>query len=121
MEINILSFVLGISVVLVVGGLTVGVIGFFKAIKAKKLVEKLKVDLENPTNEIWNTIDENQKQSTNDLSTLETEIFRDFDALRKELDSRFDKTENKIKNAGVKPINESSGVSGRIGSADGNG
>jgi len=109
MEFNFISFVLGISAVLVAGGLVVGIIGFFKVIKVKKYSENLQTniynDLDKRLQPIYMTIEDNKKQASRDLQTYNQGVYADFDALKRELDSRFDKMDNKIK-AGVKPIKE---------------
>lgn len=110
MEFNFISFVLGISAVLVAGGLVVGVIGFFRTIKVKKYAENLQTNIYNDFDKfnqnIWRTIEENRSQASRDIQTYNQGVYADFDALKRELDSRFDKMDNKIKNAGVKPIKE---------------
>jgi len=110
MEINFLSFVLGISVVLVAGGLTVGVIGFFKAIRLRKKVDEnhkqVYIDFDKQNINLWTHIEENRTQASRDLQTYNQGMYADFDVLKRELDSRFDKMDNKIKNIGVKPIKE---------------
>lgn len=110
MEFNFISFVLGISVVLVAGGLTVGVIGFFKAIGLKKKVDEnhkqVYVDFDKQSQNLWTHIETNRQVASKDLQTYNQGIYSDFDALKRELDSRLDKLDNKIKTTGVKPIKE---------------
>ncbi len=110
MEINFISFILGISVVLVAGGLAVGVIGFFKIIKVKKHAENFQIniynDLDKRLQSIYTSIEENREQASRDLRAYNQGIYADFDGLKRELDSRLDKLDNKIKNYGVKPIKE---------------
>ena len=92
---DILSFVLGISVVVVIAVSVVAVIGFVKARKIEKELEHIGEDL-------YRQIERNQIDYNRRADELENNIFS-------QLDSRLDKLETKlmdtIKN-GCEPVKE---------------
>ena len=79
---EILSFVLGMSVVVVIAVSVVAVIGFVKARKIEKELESISED-------IYHLIDKNQIDFNRRADELENNIFS-------QLDSRLDKLENKL-------------------------
>jgi len=79
---EILSFVLGMSVVVVIAVSVVAVIGFVKARKIEKELESISED-------IYHLIDKNQTDFNRRADELENNIFS-------QLDSRLDKLENKL-------------------------
>jgi signal transduction histidine kinase len=79
---EILSFVLGMSVVVVIAVSIVAVIGFVKARKLEKELESISEDL-------YRLIDRNETDFNRRVDELETNIFS-------QLDSRLDKLENKL-------------------------
>jgi signal transduction histidine kinase len=79
---EILSFVLGMSVVVVIAVSVVAVIGFVKARKIEKELESISED-------IYRLIDKNETDFNRRVDELETNIFS-------QLDSRLDKLENKL-------------------------
>jgi signal transduction histidine kinase len=79
---EILSFVLGMSVVVVIAVSVVAVIGFVKARKIEKELESISED-------IYRLIDRNETDFNRRVDELETNIFS-------QLDSRLDKLENKL-------------------------
>jgi signal transduction histidine kinase len=79
---EILSFVLGMSVVVVIVVSIVAVIGFVKARKIEKELESISED-------IYHLIDKNQIDFNRRADELENNIFS-------QLDSRLDKLENKL-------------------------
>jgi signal transduction histidine kinase len=79
---EILSFVLGMSVVVVIAVSIVAVIGFVKARKIEKELESISEDL-------YRLIDRNETDFNRRVDELETNIFS-------QLDSRLDKLENKL-------------------------
>jgi uncharacterized protein HemX len=87
---NILSFILGVCAVLVVGGLTVGVVAFFKVIKLKKYVQAVEINFQHQINEANKNRESNIGSLYQSIDTKSNEIYRT-------IDSRFDKLDNKIK------------------------
>ena len=81
---EILSFVLGMSVVVVIAVSVVAVIGFVKARKIEK-------ELEHMGEDIYRQIDSNQTEFHRRTDELENHIFS-------QLDSRLDKLEQKLTN-----------------------
>jgi signal transduction histidine kinase len=79
-----LSFVLGMSVVVVIAVSVVAVIGFVKARKIEK-------ELENISEDLYRLIDRNQIDFNRRVDELENHIFS-------QLDSRLDKLEQKLIN-----------------------
>ena len=79
---DILSFVLGMSAVVVIAVSVVAVIGFVKARKIEKELESISED-------IYHLIDKNQIDFNRRADELENNIFS-------QLDSRLDKLENKL-------------------------
>ena len=79
---DILSFVLGMSVVVVIAVSIVAVIGFVKARKIEKELESISED-------IYRLIDKNETDFNRRVDELENNIFS-------QLDSRLDKLENKL-------------------------
>jgi signal transduction histidine kinase len=79
---EILSFVLGMSAVVVIVVSIVAVIGFVKARKIEKELESISED-------IYRLIDRNQTDFNRRADELENNIFS-------QLDSRLDKLENKL-------------------------
>ena len=79
---EILSFVLGMSAVVVIAVSVVAVIGFVKARKIEKELESISED-------IYHLIDKNQTDFNRRADELENNIFS-------QLDSRLDKLENKL-------------------------
>jgi signal transduction histidine kinase len=79
---EILSFVLGMSAVVVIAVSVVAVIGFVKARKIEKELESISED-------IYHLIDKNQIDFNRRADELENNIFS-------QLDSRLDKLENKL-------------------------
>ena len=79
---EILSFVLGMSVVVVIAVSVVAVIGFVKARKIEKELERIGED-------VYRQIDRNQTDFNRRADELENNIFS-------QLDSRLDKLENKL-------------------------
>ena len=79
---DILSFVLGISVVVVIAVSVVAVIGFVKARKIEKELERIGED-------VYRQIDRNQTDFNRRADELENNVFS-------QLDSRLDKLENKL-------------------------
>jgi signal transduction histidine kinase len=79
---EILSFVLGMSVVVVIAVSIVAVIGFVKARKIEKELESISED-------IYRLIDRNETDFNRRVDELENNIFS-------QLDSRLDKLENKL-------------------------
>jgi len=92
---EILSFVLGMSVVVVIAVSVVAVIGFFKARKIEKELEHIGED-------VYRQIERNQIDYNRRADELENHIFS-------QLDSRLDKLESKlmdtIKN-GCEPVKQ---------------
>ena len=81
---EILSFVLGMSVVVVIVVSVVAVIGFVKARKIEKELERIGED-------VYRQIDRNQTDFNRRADELENHIFS-------QLDSRLDKLEQKLTN-----------------------
>jgi len=81
---EILSFVLGMSAVVVIALSVVAVIGFVKARKIEKELESISED-------IYHLIDKNQIDFNRRVDELENHIFS-------QLDSRLDKLEQKLTN-----------------------
>ena len=79
---EILSFVLGMSVVVVIAVSVVAVIGFVKARKIEKELERIGED-------VYRQIERNQIDYNRRADELENNIFS-------QLDSRLDKLENKL-------------------------
>jgi signal transduction histidine kinase len=79
---EILSFVLGMSAVVVIVVSIVAVIGFVKARKIEKELESISED-------IYRLIDRNETDFNRRVDELENNIFS-------QLDSRLDKLENKL-------------------------
>ena len=79
---DILSFVLGMSAVVVIVVSIVAVIGFVKARKIEKELESISED-------IYRLIDRNETDFNRRIDELENNIFS-------QLDSRLDKLENKL-------------------------
>jgi len=79
---EILSFVLGMSAVVVIAVSVVAVIGFVKARKIEKELERIGED-------VYRQIDRNQTDFNRRADELENNIFS-------QLDSRLDKLENKL-------------------------
>ena len=92
---EILSFVLGMSVVVVIAVSVVAVIGFVKARKIEKELERIGED-------VYRQIEKNQIDYTRRADELENNVFS-------QLDSRLDKLESKlidtIKN-GCEPVKQ---------------
>ena len=78
---DILSFVLGIAVVVVIGLSIVAVISFVKVRKIEKQIERLEWN--------WYTIGTEISETHRRIDELEREVFS-------QLDSRLDKLENKL-------------------------
>jgi len=81
---EILSFVLGMSVVVVIAVSVVAVIGFVKARKIEEELERIGED-------VYRKIDSNQTDFNRRADELENHIFS-------QLDSRLDKLEQKLTN-----------------------
>jgi len=81
---EILSFVLGMSVVVVIAVSVVAVIGFVKARKIEKELERIGED-------VYRKIDSNQTDFNRRADELENNVFS-------QLDSRLDKLEQKLTN-----------------------
>ena len=81
---EILSFVLGMSVVVVIAVSVVAVIGFVKARKIEKELERIGED-------VYRKIDRNQTDFNRRADELENNVFS-------QLDSRLDKLEQKLTN-----------------------
>jgi len=81
---EILSFVLGISVVVVIAVSVVAVIGFVKARKIEEELERIGED-------VYRKIDSNQTDFNRRADELENNVFS-------QLDSRLDKLEQKLTN-----------------------
>ena len=79
---DILSFVLGIAVVVIIGLSVIAVIAFVKARKIEKELKSISED-------IYRLIDRNQTDFNRRADELESNIFS-------QLDSRLDKLENKL-------------------------
>jgi hypothetical protein len=79
---DILSFVLGIAVVVIIGLSIISVIAFFKVKKIEKQIESLE-------SEIFRTIGTEIAETHRRIDDLEREFFS-------QLDSRLDKLENKL-------------------------
>jgi peptidoglycan hydrolase CwlO-like protein len=79
---DILSFVLGIAVVVIIGLSIISVIAFFKVKKIEKQIESLE-------SEIFRTIGTEIADTHRRIDDLEREVFS-------QLDSRLDKLENKL-------------------------
>lgn len=79
---DILSFGLGIAVVVIIGLSIISVIAFFKVRKIEKQIERLESD-------IYRTIQYEITGTHQRLDALERDIFS-------QLDSRLDKLENKL-------------------------
>jgi hypothetical protein len=78
---DILSFVLGIAVVVIIGLSIISVIAFFKVKKIEKQIERLEWN--------WYTIGTEIAETHRRIDDLEKDIFS-------QLDSRLDKLENKL-------------------------
>jgi cob(I)alamin adenosyltransferase len=78
---DILSFVLGIAVVVIIGLSIISVIAFFKVKKIEKQIERLEWN--------WYTIGTEIAETHRRIDDLEREFFS-------QLDSRLDKLENKL-------------------------
>jgi cob(I)alamin adenosyltransferase len=78
---DILSFVLGIAVVVIIGLSIISVIAFFKVKKIEKQIERLEWN--------WYTIGTEIAETHRRIDDLEREVFS-------QLDSRLDKLENKL-------------------------
>jgi signal transduction histidine kinase len=81
---EILSFVLGMSVVVVIAVSVVAVIGFVKARKIEEELERIGED-------VYRKIDSNQTDFNRRADELENNVFS-------QLDSRLDKLEQKLTN-----------------------
>jgi hypothetical protein len=79
---DILSFVLGIAVVVIIGLSVIAVIAFVKARKIEKQIESLEA-------EIFRTIETEMAETHRRIDDLEKEFFS-------QLDSRLDRLENKL-------------------------
>ena len=79
---DILSFGLGIAVVVIIGLTIISVIAFFKVKKIEKQIESLE-------SEIFRTIGTEIAETHRRIDDLEREVFS-------QLDSRLDKLENKL-------------------------
>lgn len=90
---DILSFVLGIGMVVIIGLSVISVIAFFKVKKIERQIEKLESDIHR---EIETVITDAHRR----IDELETGIHRRIDDFEKDvysqLDSRLDKLENKL-------------------------
>ena len=82
---EIQSFILGMSTVLVIASVIVGVVAFFKVIKLKKNAEG---DIEGIHQTIENILSEHENDKK--------EIYQSIDDTNKEIDSRCDKLQAKI-------------------------
>ena len=78
---DILSFGLGIAVVVIIGLSIISVIAFFKVKKIEKQIERLEWN--------WYTIGTEIAETHRKIDDLEREVFS-------QLDSRLDKLENKL-------------------------
>jgi len=79
---DILSFVLGIAVVVIIGLSVISVIAFFKVKKIEKQIEHLEA-------EIFRALQSEISETHRRVDELEREVFS-------QLDSRLDKLENKL-------------------------
>ena len=79
---DILSFVLGIAVVVIIGLSVISVIAFFKVKKIEKQIENLEA-------EIFRALQSEISETHRRVDELEREVFS-------QLDSRLDKLENKL-------------------------
>jgi cell division protein FtsB len=79
---DILSFVLGIAVVVIIGLSVISVIAFFK-------VKKIEKQIENLESEIFRALQSEITETHRRVDELEREVFS-------QLDSRLDKLENKL-------------------------
>jgi cell division protein FtsB len=79
---DILSFVLGIALVVIIGLSVISVIAFFK-------VKKIEKQIENLESEIFRALQSEITETHRRVDELEREVFS-------QLDSRLDKLENKL-------------------------
>ena len=90
---EILSFVLGMSVVVVIAVSVVAVMGFVKARKIEKELERIGED-------VYRQIEKNQIDYTRRADELENNVFSQLDSrldkLESKLDSRLLNLENKV-------------------------
>ena len=90
---EILSFVLGMSVVVVIAVSVVAVMGFVKARKIEKELERIGED-------VYRQIEKNQIDYTRRADELENKVFSQLDSrldkLESKLDSRLLNLENKV-------------------------
>jgi predicted PurR-regulated permease PerM len=90
---EILSFVLGMSAVVVIAVSVVAVIGFVKARKIEKQIESLESEifraLQSEISAIHQKLNELERGTHQRIDELEREVFS-------QLDSRLDKLENKL-------------------------
>ena len=90
---DILSFGLGIAVVVIIGLSIISVIAFVKSTKIEKQIEQLESD-------IFRQIESDITETHRRIGELETGIHRRIDDFEKDvysqLDSRLDKLENKL-------------------------
>ena len=91
-----LSFILGMSSVVVIAIAVVAVVGFFKVRSVEKQFNEYRqnftVEFENKTKDIHDSINQVNNELHRRIDNTEREVFS-------QLDSRLDKLENKIKNS----------------------
>jgi hypothetical protein len=90
---DILSFGLGIAVVVIIGLTIISVIAFFKVKKIEREIERIETD-------IYRTLQYEIAGTHQRIDELEVGVYRKIDDLEREvfsqLDSRLDKLENKL-------------------------
>ena len=90
---DILSFILGMSVVVVIALAIVAVIGLVRVNKVKSQINDITQIIERENENIYRNMDER-------FNVTNQEVRTEIDNLYRTIDSRFDKLENKINNNG---------------------
>ena len=90
---DILSFILGMSVVVVTAFAVVAVIGLVRVNKVKSQINDITQIIERENENIYRNMDER-------FNVTNQEVRTEIDNLYRTIDSRFDKLENKINNNG---------------------
>ncbi|MFN6280140.1 MAG: hypothetical protein ACK4YZ_04855 [Bacteroidota bacterium] len=86
---DILSFILGMSVVVVIALAVVAVIGLVRVNKVKSHINDITQTMEKENENIYRNMNENLEQ-------IKTEFRSEIDNIYRSMDSRFDKLDNKL-------------------------
>ncbi len=86
---DILSFILGISFVVVIAVAVVAVIGFVRVNRVKSHINDITQTMDRENEIIYRNMNENLEQ-------LKTEFSNEIENIHRTMDSRFDKLENKL-------------------------